>query len=231
MQTCADLDFFLQGMGSRERSLVKYYSCKIRANDWSLFILPVPSRCNYGYSNSNDTEAKPGQIFRTVLGLAIISKKGWLSKLGKLTTKWPQKNWFWKYPPWKLRVFSWKSRVGSWHFLLGRKAYVSGLLLRVSGYCFRSAYHQWNSGRFTRFVMYPPWNILKLTACTWKWMLGIRSFPFGMAYFQGRHVSFREGNGFLQECAQLLKEAEDGRCFDEVRRLDGEARRLWWWME
>ena len=66
---------FLQGMGSRERSLVKYYSCKICANDWSLFILPVPSRCNYGYSNSNDTEAKPGQIFRTVLGLAFISKK------------------------------------------------------------------------------------------------------------------------------------------------------------
>ena len=25
---------------------------------------------------------------------------------------------------------------------------------------------------------------LKLTACTWKWMLGIRSFPFRMANFQ-----------------------------------------------
>ena len=25
---------------------------------------------------------------------------------------------------------------------------------------------------------------LKLTVCTWKWMVGIRSFPFGMAYFQ-----------------------------------------------
>ncbi len=28
----------------------------------------------------------------------------------------------------------------------------------------------------------------------WKWMVGIRSFPFGMAYFQGRTVSFREGS-------------------------------------
>ena len=26
---------------------------------------------------------------------------------------------------------------------------------------------------------------LKLTARPWKWMVGIRSFPFGMAYFQG----------------------------------------------
>ena len=34
---------------------------------------------------------------------------------------------------------------------------------------------------------------MKLTACTWKWMVGIRSFPFGMAYFHGRAVSFREG--------------------------------------
>ena len=25
-----------------------------------------------------------------------------------------------------------------------------------------------------------------------KWMVGIRSFPFGKAYFQGRTVSFRE---------------------------------------
>ena len=29
---------------------------------------------------------------------------------------------------------------------------------------------------------------------TWKWMVGRRSFPFGMAYFQGRTVSFRECN-------------------------------------
>ncbi len=29
----------------------------------------------------------------------------------------------------------------------------------------------------------------------WKWTVGIRSFPFGaQAYFQGRTVSFREGN-------------------------------------
>ena len=28
---------------------------------------------------------------------------------------------------------------------------------------------------------------------TWRWMVGRRSFPFGMAYFQGRTVSFREG--------------------------------------
>ena len=30
---------------------------------------------------------------------------------------------------------------------------------------------------------------LKLTACTWKWS----SFPFGMAYFQVRTLSFRDG--------------------------------------
>ena len=28
----------------------------------------------------------------------------------------------------------------------------------------------------------------------WKWMVGIRSFPFGMTYLQGQAVSFREGN-------------------------------------
>ncbi len=28
---------------------------------------------------------------------------------------------------------------------------------------------------------------------TWKWMVGIRSFPLGMAYFQGRTVSFGDG--------------------------------------
>ena len=33
---------------------------------------------------------------------------------------------------------------------------------------------------------------LKLTVSTWKWMVGIRSFPFAMAYFLG-YVSFREG--------------------------------------
>ena len=33
---------------------------------------------------------------------------------------------------------------------------------------------------------------LKLTVRTWKWMVGIRSFPFGMGYFQVRTVSFRE---------------------------------------
>ena len=32
---------------------------------------------------------------------------------------------------------------------------------------------------------------LKLTVSTWKWMVGIRSFPFAMAYFLG-YVSFRE---------------------------------------
>ena len=32
---------------------------------------------------------------------------------------------------------------------------------------------------------------------TWKWMIGRRSFPFGMAYFQVRTVSFREGTNHL----------------------------------
>ena len=34
---------------------------------------------------------------------------------------------------------------------------------------------------------------MKLTVRIWKWMVGRRSFPFGIAYFQGRTVSFREG--------------------------------------
>ena len=38
---------------------------------------------------------------------------------------------------------------------------------------------------------------LKLTVRIWKWMVGIRLFPFGMAYFQVRTVSFREGYPFL----------------------------------
>ena len=44
---------------------------------------------------------------------------------------------------------------------------------------------------------------------TRKWMVGIRLFPIGMAYFQGLKVSFREGNishqtGFsLKKCLRL----------------------------
>ncbi len=33
---------------------------------------------------------------------------------------------------------------------------------------------------------------LELTVRPWKWMVGIRLFPFGMAYFQVQKVSFRE---------------------------------------
>ena len=44
------------------------------------------------------------------------------------------------------------------------------------------------------FVVAPTWlPSLKLTARTWKWMVGRRSFPFGKVTFQGRTVSFREG--------------------------------------
>ena len=35
------------------------------------------------------------------------------------------------------------------------------------------------------------------TLSLWKWMVGIRSFPFRMANFQGRTVSFREGRGHI----------------------------------
>ena len=39
---------------------------------------------------------------------------------------------------------------------------------------------------FSTFMIVIGWlPSLKLTARTWKWMVGIRSFPFGMAYFQG----------------------------------------------
>ena len=42
--------------------------------------------------------------------------------------------------------------------------------------------------------IYSPFKVpsLKLTARTWKLMLGIRSFPLGMNYLQARTVSFRE---------------------------------------
>ena len=62
-----------------------------------------------------------------------------------------------------------------------------------------SNYHNvWNHGnpRFLHFI--DSWPIylpsLKLTVRTWKWMVGIRPFPFGMAYFQVRTVSFRYDN-------------------------------------
>ena len=39
---------------------------------------------------------------------------------------------------------------------------------------------------------------------TWKWMIGKRSFHFwGPAYFQGRTVSFREGNPYEQRSKPL----------------------------
>ena len=43
-------------------------------------------------------------------------------------------------------------------------------------------------------LIYPPWNWQWVY--TWKWMVGIRSFPFRMASWQVRTVSFREGNCF-----------------------------------
>ena len=47
------------------------------------------------------------------------------------------------------------------------------------------------------FLETPKWIFewipsLKLTNRPGKWMVGRRSFPFGMAYFQVRFVSFRE---------------------------------------
>ena len=47
------------------------------------------------------------------------------------------------------------------------------------------------------FLETPKWffkwiHSLKLTNRPGKWMVGRRSFPFGMAYFQVRFVSFRE---------------------------------------
>ena len=55
--------------------------------------------------------------------------------------------------------------------------------------------HLWNFSRFDTQNSHDSKEIpsLKLTNCPWKWMVGRRSFPFGMAYFQGRTVSFWEG--------------------------------------
>ena len=55
------------------------------------------------------------------------------------------------------------------------------------------------------FIAYLP--SLKLTFFLWKWMVGIRSFPFGEANFQGRTVSFTEGIDFylaLVVCVDVL---------------------------
>lgn len=37
-------------------------------------------------------------------------------------------------------------------------------------------------------------TIPELTARPWKWLVGMRLFPFQMAHFPGSYVSFREGN-------------------------------------
>ena len=46
---------------------------------------------------------------------------------------------------------------------------------------------------------------LKPTVRPWKWMVGIRSFPIGEAYFQGQTVSFREGRSSWKvvQCVQF----------------------------
>ncbi len=50
---------------------------------------------------------------------------------------------------------------------------------------------------------------LKLTARTWKWMVGIRSFPFGMANFQVRTVSFRECNRIYRYLLMFFMKLRD----------------------
>ena len=50
----------------------------------------------------------------------------------------------------------------------------------------------------------------KLTARTWKWMVGIR-VSFRMAYFQVRTVSFREGN-----ILQMGRNRQLGCCISEI---------------
>ena len=53
----------------------------------------------------------------------------------------------------------------------------------------------WSSqhGVFLRHPVSKRYTPLKLTVRTWKWMVGRRSFPVGMASWQVRTVSFREG--------------------------------------
>ena len=76
--------------------------------------------------------------------------------------------WFFRFP---------KTNLSSFHPLFG-------------------VVHPWRtkSGCHSGLTLPQSLPSLKLTwHSTWKWMVGIRSFPFGMAYFQGRTVSFREG--------------------------------------
>ena len=57
---------------------------------------------------------------------------------------------------------------------------------------------KWAVFKKTSLVGYPPWN----QHSPWKWMVGIRSFPFGKAYFQGRLllVLGRVSKGSLLRC-------------------------------
>ena len=63
---------------------------------------------------------------------------------------------------------------------------------------------------------------LKLTFCTWKWMIGRWSFPFGMAYFQGRTVSFKEGTRWemrqlvMNGCMDTLVDLRKKWCFFDI---------------
>ena len=59
---------------------------------------------------------------------------------------------------------------------------------RFQGYGFRCSFLLAHCRKNLQEITLPETN----SKSTRKWMVGIRLFPFGMAYFQGRTVSFRE---------------------------------------
>ncbi len=74
---------------------------------------------------------------------------------------------------------------------------------------------------------YPPWN--KQQVCTWKWMvgiIGIRLFPFGMAYLQGRTVSFRWCTWFYLGLSPLPVIVEMKVYRDSLLKMWWS----WWWL-
>ena len=71
----------------------------------------------------------------------------------------------------------------------------------------------------------PSRELPSLKLSTWKWMVGIRSFPFEMAYFQGRTVSFREGK-ICHQTGSL----ENHRLQSALRREMLVSRRVYHWL-
>ena len=80
--------------------------------------------------------------------------------------------------------------IKSWNFLLPNfclGSFLTWMMSWLSGRATRESAPRSGTGR-------QKISSLKLTICHWKRMVGRRSFPVGMAYFEGQTASFRECN-------------------------------------